>query len=126
MRWDQNYSIPEVEDRRGESFSGGGFGGGGLGVVGILRFASMCVWKGMIVGLIIAAFVGFGGQCLGGGSEPAQQHASSSAQYSGSPDEEREAKFVGYVLEDVQKTWRAQLPSNKDDASLLLIRRGNK
>jgi uncharacterized protein len=124
MRWDQNYSNPEVEDRRGEAFSGGGMGGG-LGLFGILRFASMFGWKGIVVGLIIAGFVGFGGQCLGGGQQSApQQHASSSQSASGSPEEEREAKFVGYVLEDVQKTWRAQIPGYKDVASLVLFRRG--
>ncbi|MBV8761399.1 MAG: neutral zinc metallopeptidase [Deltaproteobacteria bacterium] len=123
MRWDQGYSNPEVEDRRGESFSGGG-GMGGMGLFSILRVASMFGWKGILVGLIIAAFVGFGGQCVGG-SEPQQQNRAGSTQhYQGSPDEEKSAKFVGYVLEDVQKTWRAQIPGYKDVASLVLFRRG--
>jgi len=59
MRWDRGYSNPEVEDRRGEGFSGGGFGGGGLPLFGIIRLFGIFGWKGILVGLIIAAFVGF-------------------------------------------------------------------
>ncbi len=121
MRWDRNYSSSELEDRRGESFSGGGFGGGGgAGLFGLIRLFSLFGWKGVIVGLIIAAFVGVGGQCLGG-SETDQSRAVGPAQ-SGAQETEL-VHFVGFVFDDVQNTWRKQLPGY-EDARVVLFRRG--
>jgi hypothetical protein len=120
MRWDRNYSSSELEDRRGDSFSGGGFGGGGIPLFGIIRLFGLFGWKGILVGLIIAAFVGVGGQCLGG-SETSQQRGSHVVQSSAKEDEL--VHFVGFVFDDVQKTWRKQLPGYTD-ARVVLFRRG--
>jgi predicted metalloprotease len=119
MRWDRNYSSSELEDRRGESFSGGGGGGGGLPIFGLIRLFSLFGWKGIIVGLIIAAFVGVGGQCLGGSEtrNASQTTAQSSAQ------EDELVHFVGFVFDDVQNTWRSQIPGYRD-AHVVLFRRG--
>jgi predicted metalloprotease len=123
MRWDRNYSNPEVDDRRGEGFSGGGFGGGGgLPLFGIIRLFGIFGWKGILVGLIIAAFVGVGGQFCGG-SEQTQQNATPQHSVQSSASEDDLVHFVGYVFEDVQKTWRAQIPGYRD-ARLVLFRQG--
>jgi hypothetical protein len=122
MRWDRNYSNPEVDDRRGEGFSGGGFGGGGgLPLFGIIRLFGIFGWKGILVGLIIAAFVGVGGNFCGT-TEPTQQNATSQRVQSSASEDEL-VHFVGYVFEDVQKTWRAQIPGYKD-TRLVLFRQG--
>ena len=118
MRWDRNYSSSELEDRRGESFSGGG--GGGIPIFGLIRLFSLFGWKGILVGLVIAAFVGVGGQCLGGGETQSQQGshpAQSSAQ------ENELVHFVGFVFDDVQNSWRKQIPGY-EDAHVVLFRRG--
>jgi hypothetical protein len=123
MRWDRNYSSSELDDRRGESFSGGGgFGGGGAGLFGLIRLFSLFGWKGIIVGLIIAGFVGLGGQCLGG-SETSDQHQSRSTQVQSSAQENELVHFVGFVFDDVQNTWRKQIPGY-DDSRVVLFRRG--
>jgi len=123
MRWDRGYSNPEVEDRRGEGFSGGGFGGGGgLPLFGIIRLFGIFGWKGILVGLIIAAFVGVGGQFCGG-TEPTQQNATSQRAVQSSASEDELVHFVGYVFEDVQKSWRTQIPGYQD-ARMVLFRRG--
>jgi len=123
MRWDRNYSSSELEDRRGESFSGGGFGGGGgFPLFGIIRLFGLFGWKGIVVGLIIAAFVGVGGQCLGG-SEPQQSQQTSSRSVQSSAQEDELVHFVGFVFDDVQNSWRKQLPGY-EDARVVLFRRG--
>ena len=120
MRWDRNYSSSELDDRRGETFSGGGFGGGGgIPLFGIIRLFGIFGWKGILVGLIIAAFVGVGGQCLGTGEQ--HQQAVSTAQ--GSAGENELVHFVGFVFDDVQNTWRKQIPGYTD-ARVVLFRRG--
>ena len=109
MRWDRNYENPEVEDRRGEGGVGLG-GGGGVPVFGLLRLFSLFGWKGLLVGLILAG--GFA-VCthIGGGSMPGMH----SNQPAASTQNQAElVKFVGYVFEDVQKSWRQRVPNYKD------------
>ncbi len=107
MRWDQDHSSSDVEDRRGEGGGGGGMGFGGFGgmrvglggliVLGILSF----VFK---VDLI-SPFLGGGG-----GGVPV---ASSRPARSASPNEEKLAKFIGFVLDDAQNTWTKILPEQQ-------------
>jgi predicted metalloprotease len=126
MQWDRNYSNSEVEDRRSENGAGlGGFGGGGGGGGGlflIIQLLSRFGWKGIVVGLVIAGAVMYGGQC-----SPSVSHAparsTANAPVEASAREQEDAKFVGFVFEDVQKTWRAQV-SGYRDAHLVLFRRG--
>jgi len=125
MRWDRNYSSNELDDRRGESFSGGGLGGGGgAGLFGLIRLFSLFGWKGIIVGLIIAAFVGMGGHCLGGGADTDQPSRSAAPTQSGAQENEL-VHFVGFVFDDVQNTWRKQVPGYQD-SRVVLFRRGIK
>jgi uncharacterized protein len=91
MRWTPGGLSGDVEDRR--SSGGGGFGfGGGLG------------WGGLLLLLIISLVTGrnyIGAYLLGGGGgqTQTQQHRAAS------PDEERSAQLVSFVLDDAQKTW---------------------
>src|SRR5215813_13146842 len=88
MDWDKGYESPDVEDRRGQRAPmGGGFGS-------LLPFFLRFGWKG---GLVFALLYVGARYLLPSGSD---QHAG--------PDEAR--SFVGFVLDDVQKTWAAKLP----------------
>ncbi len=111
MRWDRNFSNPEVEDRRGEGPTGGGGGGSAFGII---RLFSMFGWKGMLVGLVIAGAIAIGGQFTGGGGGSHRPSATS-------PQEDELASFVGFVFEDVQKSWRDQI-QGYTDAHMVLFR----
>ena len=117
MRWDRGYSNPEVEDRRSEGPTYGGGGGGGGGALAILRLFSMFGWKGLLVGLVLAAGIGVYSQ-FGGGGGPGVTTSRPSAT---APAQDELAHFVGYVFEDVQKSWRARVP-NYEDTHLVLFR----
>ena len=105
MKWDENYSSSEVDDRRSERGPGGG-GGGGLGL--IVRLFTMFGWRGALVGLVIAGAAVVGTQFMGG------DDSTPSGQYQGTPAEEREKHLVAFVFDDVQTTWRNQLPGYRD------------
>ena len=113
MRWDRDYSSSEIEDRRGEVYDGGG---GGVPVGGILRFASLFGWRGVLVGLLVAGALAVRGQFAGTAGPTAAGHVAST------PQEDELVHFVGFVFDDVQRTWRAQLPGYRD-AHLVLFRR---
>ena len=115
MRWDRGYSNPEVEDRRSEGPTYGG--GGGTPVFGILRLFSIFGWKGILVGLVIAAGVGFC-QMRGGGGGAGVTNSRPSAT---SPAQDELGHFVGYVFEDVQKSWRGHV-AGYEDTHLVLFR----
>ena len=84
MRWTPGGLSGDVEDRR--SSSGGG---GGLGIVGF------------IILLVISLVTGrnYIGSYLSGNSSQVQ----SGAQRVASPEEDRSAQLVSFVLDDVQK-----------------------
>jgi predicted metalloprotease len=114
MRWSSG-NNPDVEDRRGSSGGGGmRLGGRGLGVGGVLVL--------VVLGLIFKQ--DFLGMLGGGGAEdpaaPAQGPVESSA------GEEQLKAFVGAVLDSVQTTWDAELPSQAgkryEHARLVLFR----
>jgi hypothetical protein len=98
MDWTPGGMSSDVEDRRGSSGGGFGFGGGGgLGIVGIIFL------------LIISLITGrnYIGSYLSGGGHVA---TSNNQPVTASPAEERSAKLVSFVLDDVQKTWETVLP----------------
>jgi predicted metalloprotease len=135
MRWDRDYSSSDVEDRRSEGGAGlgssfGGFGGGG-GMYLLVRALSMFGWKGMLVGLIIAGLVMASGRCanLGSPTSPSSSGQSSvpaetasGRPVQASPEEQELVRFVGFVFDDIQKSWRKQLPDYQT-ARLVLFRR---
>jgi uncharacterized protein len=97
MDWTPGGLSSDVEDRRGSS-GGGGFGGGGLGIVGFLFL--------VIISLVTGRNY-IGSYLSGGGAQPSQ---SSSQRVAASPQEDRSAQLVSFVLDDVQKTWTTLLP----------------
>jgi uncharacterized protein len=126
MRWDRNYQSSNVEDRRGHGGFGGFGGGGGLPLGGIMNLFGMFGIKGILIGMLLLAVLG-GGTCLGvgggglsscaGGGSPSGQKVESSAQ------EDELVHFVGFVFDDVQKTWRDNL-SGFQNARMVLFRNG--
>ncbi|HEY1558447.1 MAG TPA: neutral zinc metallopeptidase [Kofleriaceae bacterium] len=118
MRWDRDYSSSEVEDRRGDAPIGGS--GGGLPLWGIMRLFSMFGWKGMLVGLVLAGALVAGSQLTGsggGGNTTQVGHH----QISSTPQEAELVHFVGFVFDDVQSSWRKEMPGYRD-AHLVLFR----
>ncbi|HEY0190351.1 MAG TPA: neutral zinc metallopeptidase [Kofleriaceae bacterium] len=123
MRWDRDHQSSDIEDRRSEG--GAGLGGGGLGIGGgsslplgsLLAVAGRFGWRG-----ILAAFVIFGALTYGGNfcGHSAQQITVPSQRDTQTSSDELE-HFVGFVLDDVQKTWRERIP-NYQDAKLVLFR----
>jgi predicted metalloprotease len=122
MRWDRNYNSPNVEDRRSEGGAGlGGVGGGGGGfpLWGLFAIAGRFGWKGILVALILVGAVVYGGNlCTGAGSDDRAVDPRSAT--APAPDSEM-THFVGFVLDDVNRTWRDQLPGYPD-ARLVLFR----
>jgi hypothetical protein len=111
MRWDSNYNSNDVEDRRNErpAMSGGGVGGAGT----ILAIGSRFGLKGIIVALLVIGGMTFAGPC-----GHATQRVADRAPVS---QNDPMVHFVGFVLDDVQKTWSKQLP-DYTDAKLVLFR----
>jgi predicted metalloprotease len=107
MRWDSNYTSSEVEDRRGE---GPVRGGGGVPVWALLQLTRFG-WPGVLIAIAIGGFLLYQG--VGGDSE--RRPATSS------PQETELVHFVGFVFDDVQKTWARQIPGFHD-AHLVLFR----
>jgi hypothetical protein len=100
-------------------------GGGGLPLGGLLAIASRFGWKGILVAVVVIGAMTYGGMCGGGGissclgggtSAPATSSESTKA-----PANDEQANFIGFVLDDVQKTWREQL-KNYETTKLVLFR----
>jgi predicted metalloprotease len=107
MRWDRSHESSDIEDRRA-SPGAGGFGGG-VPLGGLLALGSRFGWKGILIALLVVGALTYGGGLCTGGSEPARQGSVATAPAT-SADEDALAKFVGFVLDDVQETWQRDLP----------------
>jgi predicted metalloprotease len=117
MRWNRGHDSSNIEDRRGEG--GAGLGGGGIPLWGLLAIAGRFGWKGVLIALVvIGGLVYGGGMC--GGDDSAPQHGAVS-QRDTNPQQDELTHFVGFVLDDVQKTWGQELP-HYQNATLVLFR----
>jgi predicted metalloprotease len=97
MRWDRSHRSKDIIDQRGAG--GGGFGGGGLGIL------SWLVSRFGLPGLLIGGAILAAGYFLSPGAS--QQPAVGPADPSRlSSAEDEAAHFVGFVLDDVQDTFR--------------------
>lgn len=110
MDWTPGGLSRDVEDRRGSS---GGFGGGGLGIVGILFLLVISLITGRNY---IGSYLAGGGHVATPNSRPANV----------SPQEDKSAQLVSFVLDDVQKEWETLLPQQTGQpyrhAKLVLFR----
>jgi predicted metalloprotease len=104
MRWTPGEQNPDVEDMRGSS--GGGGGGFGVGRMGIGGFVVLLLLS-LIFHRNFFALLGGGGSA----GAPAGSPAAQTAPVSSSPEESKQADFVGAVLKDVQNTWTQILPA---------------
>ena len=101
MRWTRGNRSSDIEDRRGQTPSGG-MGmrvGGGLGIGGVLILLVLS----LVFGQNFFALVEPGGEVStgpGGGVSTGP----AAPPYKGSPAEEQLADFISFVLDDVQET----------------------
>jgi predicted metalloprotease len=126
MRWDRGHRSSNVDDRRGEGPSRGfGFGGGGLGGgLNILALAARFGWKGILIALVLIGVMTFGGGSLGmcgGGSDTPSQGVKNAPTQTATKDDM--ASFVGFVLDDVQKTFSREI-RDYQTTRLTLFRQG--
>jgi len=120
MRWDRGHDSSNVEDRRSEGGGGLGFGGGGVPLWGLLSIAGRFGWRGILVALLVIGGLMYGGNlCSGTGSLTGPHRAVAPSDTD--PAQDELAHFVGFVLDDVQKTWHEELPGYQD-ARLVLFR----
>ncbi len=61
-------------------------------------------WKGILIALVVVGAMTYGGVCGGGGGGAPSSTVSQQA-----PANDELANFVGFVLDDVQKTWTEKL-----------------
>jgi uncharacterized protein len=120
MDWTPGGLSDDVEDRRGSSSGGGGFGGGGLGVVGFIVLVIVSLLTGRnYIGSYLSGH-------LGAPSQTSSQPMNGYDHRSTSPQEDRSAQLVSFVLDDVQRTWTTILPEqthrNYRHAKLVLFR----
>lgn len=122
MRWDDNGPSQDLEDRRGETPSGGGFrlGGARMGIGGFLVLLVLSVvFKTDLTGAL-----GGGGAGVPMPASPAEQGPSAPPSQT-SPQEEQLVKFVSFVLDDAQKMWAQIFASGNAEyarARLVLFR----
>lgn len=100
MRWDPNHESGDVEDRRGQGGGRGGIGAGGLfGLFFLLARSPLGIVGALVVVGGVLAF-----NYVTRGAAPSQNVTGQGVTPRG-PGEDKEAKFVGFVLDDVQDTW---------------------
>jgi predicted metalloprotease len=116
MRWDRNHQSNDVIDERGA----GGTSAAGVGGAGILFWLmSRFGLPGLVVGGIVLAAVYF----LSPSTSSDQQGLRSEDRSTASAQDET-ARFVGFVLDDVQSTWKrifAERGQNYSAAKLVLF-----
>ena len=119
MRWDRNHESSNVEDRRGEGGVGLG-GGGGLPLWGLMAIAGRFGWKGVVLALIVIGVLTYGGGNLCGGSGTYDRAVDPRSVATERADSDL-TRFVGFVLDDVNRTRSDQL-TGYEDTRLVLFR----
>jgi predicted metalloprotease len=100
MRWDPNHRSDDVIDERGAGGpSAAGFGGAGILVWLLSRFGL----PGLLLGGVVLAAAYFFTPSSSDSSSGDRSNLSASQEQAGNGDET--ARFVGFVLDDVQTTW---------------------
>ncbi|HEU4734712.1 MAG TPA: neutral zinc metallopeptidase [Kofleriaceae bacterium] len=120
MRWNRGNESPNIEDRRSEGGLGMG-GGGGLPLWGLLALGGRFGWRGILLALVVIGAVMYGGNLCTRSEPVSERPAAVAPERGGAPGEDELKQFVGFVLDDVQNTWRRELPGYRD-AKLVLFR----
>ncbi|MEO8701915.1 MAG: neutral zinc metallopeptidase [Kofleriaceae bacterium] len=107
MRWDKSHESSNVDDRRSEG--GARMAAGGLPLGAIMAVGSRFGWKGIVVAVLVVGAMAYGGVCTGGSMCSGSPSSQVSTQQPTSNDASELTRFVGFVLDDVQKTWSEQL-----------------
>lgn len=97
MRWDPSHRSNDVIDQRGA----GGTAGAGMGAGVVFWLLSKFGLPGLLIGGVILAASYF----LSPSPETSERRALTPAE-SANSDEDRTARFAGFVLDDAQDTWR--------------------
>lgn len=93
-----------------------GLGGNPLGIIALFsRFG----WKGTVLGLVVAGLLYGTDLCRGGGGGGGG--ASRGVVPSAERREDEQARFVGFVFDDVQSSWKQTL-AGYDDATIVVFR----
>jgi len=113
MHWDRGHRSEAIEDRRASSPLGFG-GGGGLPLGGVLAVASRFGVKGVIIALLLVGVMTYGSGLCGGGGSPDPTGGGAlgprvTSQQARAPANDEMVSFVGFVLDDVQQTFRKQV-----------------
>jgi predicted metalloprotease len=115
MRWTRRGRSANVEDRRGQRGVRGARGGT-LGCGTLLFFIVLSVvFKQDFLSILGPALVTDSG---GGAATTAD------GDFRSSPEEEELVDFMSFVLDDLQATWRRQLGSRYQDATMVIFRDG--
>jgi uncharacterized protein len=111
MRWDRSHESSDVDDRRGEGYRAAG---GGIPLMSAIALGSRFGWKGILVALLVIGGLTYGtGMCGGitdgcGSAQPAPSGAVEPERTAPAQKDEL-SRFVGFVFDDVQKTWEQEL-----------------
>jgi predicted metalloprotease len=118
MRWDRSHRSSWLEDRRASS----GRGGMGGNLLGALALGSRFGWRGVVIALVVIAAIAYGGGTCsglfgGGGTTqtqaplPTETSERTPGRTSSTPAPRDElARFVGFVIDDVNQHWQQELP----------------
>lgn len=115
MRWDRGHESPDVIDRRGDRAP---VNMGGMLALLPLLGRSRFGWIVILLIVVVALFGGLGG-LFGGGETTGDRAAHGPVQNAKTADEK--ARFVGFVLDDTQQTWRTMLGPRYENAKLVLF-----
>jgi predicted metalloprotease len=121
MRWDEGHESEDVIDRRGER--GGGDGGGArLGLLGFIPLVLRFRYGWVLVLLLIGG--SYVGKATGLFGVTSQSQGVSTPTPLGAKATDKQARFVSFVLDDNQTTWKRELGKRGkryDNAKLVLF-----
>lgn len=125
MKWKGRRRSSNVEDRRGQSSSGGGIGGG-LGAMLIPLLLKLITSKKglLIVGVVLAVMYFTGNnplQLLTGGANTNNQITNSS-NYKGTAKENELASFSATILADTEDVWNKLLQNYREPTLVIFSR----
>jgi predicted metalloprotease len=117
MRWDRSHRSSGLEDRRASS----GRGMGGNALFGALALGSRFGWRGILIALVLVAALAYGGGTCsglfggggggtGGGTAPVPTEPAERAGQAPPAQGDELARFVGFVIDDVNDSWQKELP----------------